>query len=83
MVLLLALHPQIVYWGAVFPLGFDVINATYGAAENHGQNHSQDLDEEDGKQGSQYFIAVLFHHVQYLLGAALRRNKCIRGLEGV
>lgn len=78
-VLLLALHPQIVYRGAVFPLGFDVVDAAHSTAQHHGKDHGQDLHQEDGHQAAQHLVAVLLHQVQDLLRTALEgRNVGMR-----
>lgn len=57
-IIVFTLHPQVIYWGAIFLLGLDVVNATHSTAQDHREDHGQDFDQDDGSHHTQDLIAV-------------------------
>lgn len=57
-----------------------MVDAAHSTAQHHGEDHGQDLHQEDGHQAAQDLVAVLPHQVQDLLRTALEGRK--RSREG-
>lgn len=70
-IIFLTLHPQVIYWGAVFLLGLDVVDAADSTAEDHREHQGQDLDQEDGCQYTQHFVSMVLDKLNHLVGTAL------------